>query len=177
MDPTDAVKNPELVRSRIEQRSDLLHQSPGRKRFLKKVDLLVHGSLVNDGVLGVSRNVERLEARPFLLQPPGQLPAAHLRHHDIGHEQMDPSMPGTRDNESFSPTGSLQDSVSPRPENPGRKLSHSRLTVRDEHRHTFTGPRQRRVVARQGYVGYPPAREGDPQNAALVQPRVNKGLG
>jgi hypothetical protein len=33
---------PELVRSRIKELADLLHQSPGRKRFLKKVDLLVH---------------------------------------------------------------------------------------------------------------------------------------
>src|ERR1700704_3660117 len=114
-----------LVRSLIKELPDHLHQLSSRKRLLKKVDLLVHEPLGTCGVLAVSRNVESLKAWPFILQSLGQLPAVHLRHHDVREEQMDPPMPSTGDKQRFSSAPSLQYGKSSCSKNPGRKPSHS----------------------------------------------------
>src|SRR3970040_837256 len=49
----------------------------------------VRYALVGDGDLRVARHVEHLRLREDGRQMPGQLPAAEVRHHDVGQEQVE----------------------------------------------------------------------------------------
>src|SRR5437667_9565500 len=77
-------------------------------------------------------------------------------------------MPGTRYLESFSSAGRLEHRKPPCPENPGRKFSHRRLIIYDEHYRTFTRPRERlvRILLRQ--LGDRQARQVNPKSASFV---------
>lgn len=63
------------------------------ERLGEQRDAVVEHAIVDDGVASVAGGVKNPDPRPFFLNGISKLTSAHLRHNDIGEDQIDLGVP------------------------------------------------------------------------------------
>src|ERR1017187_9647895 len=91
---------------------DFSPKSGGRERLLKKGDSAFQDAMLEDGVVGVSRHEKNARAVTGLRETPFDLASAHLRHHDVGEDEVDLAFVIPCEIEGLKPRFRAEDRVS-----------------------------------------------------------------
>ncbi|HJX64008.1 MAG TPA: hypothetical protein VJ860_08650 [Polyangia bacterium] len=73
----------------VQHFANLLREIRRTKRLGNEMGSRVQCAVMNDGVVSVAGHIEHFDPRTFQRQAVGQHSPAHLRHHDVGQQQVD----------------------------------------------------------------------------------------